>query len=95
MAINGLKKGDRQKAEQKAQQFIKGVNERTTTKSREKVYKPVTFSLNESCDQDINDLTYIPRDFKISRSGVIKAAIDLLKSQKLEDKIQWLRKYKD
>lgn len=104
MAIKGLQKGARKKAEQKAkeaidpQEFIEGANKRTNKtvgNGRQRVYKTATFSLNQECDQDINNLTYIPRDFKISRSGVIKAAIDFLKNQPLEKKLECLRKYRD
>lgn len=102
MAINGLKKGDRKTAEERSKlsinpdSFISGANNRVkSSNKRERIYKNATFSLNQECIDNINDLTYVPRNFKISRSGVVKAAIDLLINQPNEIKLDFLEKYKD
>lgn len=51
------------------------------TPARERVYKRITFSLSEDVDQEIDRLSLVPRDFRASRSDVIRAAVALLAAQ--------------
>ncbi len=108
--IKGLNKRDRKDAtekarqtinpkveEEKAQEFIKGVQKRIDTRSnekRKKLYERHTFSLTKEVSTSIDEISYMPKDFRASRSDVVKAAIDLLKSQPKEDIISQLMKVK-
>lgn len=42
-------------------------------------FKRYNFSLTESVSKDIDEISFYPRDFKCSRSHVIKAAISSFK----------------
>jgi len=59
--------------------------------TRERTYKRITFSLSDELDQEIERLSLIPRDFRASRSDVIRAAVALLAMQD-EAKIAQLMK---
>lgn len=82
--IKGLKKGDRPDVEKDAENFIKGASKRSANtesqKQRKKqVYQRYTFSLTKEVSDDIDKLTLAPRDFRINRSQVVKAGIEVLK----------------
>ena len=79
--LKGLKKGERLEVEAQAENFIVGAQER--------VY---TFSLNPSVSQAIDDISLIPRSFKINRSEVVKAAVEYLKNLPEEQLIEILQK---
>jgi len=95
--IKGLKKGDRPKVEAEAEKFISGAKkrvEKTGTVKRERVYERYSFSLTPDVSKDIDDLSYLPSDFRSSRSDVVKAGISLLKSMDKKDAINELKKVK-
>lgn len=50
------------------------------TTAKEKGYKRITFSLSDEVDKEVDRLSLVPRDFRASRSDVIRAAIALLGS---------------
>jgi len=92
--IKGLKKGDRPKVEQEAEEFISGVKkriEKTGATRRERVYERYTFSLTPDISKDIDEISYLPSDFRVNRSDVIKAAILLLKNKDKKIIIEQLR----
>ena len=108
--IKGLNKNNRQEAtkraqqeidppvqEEKAQEFIKGAQKRGQPKhssSRTRLYERHTFSLTGSVSNMIDEISYMPKDFRANRSDVIKAAVDLLRNQPKEDIIKQLMKVK-
>ncbi|MFQ5561327.1 MAG: hypothetical protein ACE5FU_12205 [Nitrospinota bacterium] len=95
--IKGLKKGDRPKVEMEAEEFISGAQKRTEKvgkPKREKVFERYNFSLTSDISKDIDEISYLPSDFRVNRSDVLKAAILLLKSQSKEEIIEQLRKIK-
>lgn len=86
MGIGSLKKDARSKAASKeADEFIAGAkvdgSRAEKPAKRERVYKRVTFSLSDDIDQEIDRLSLIPREFRASRSDVIRTAIALLAEQ--------------
>lgn len=54
-------------------------------------FKRYNFSLTELVSQDIDEISLYPRDFKCSRSDVIKAAIASFKSLPKSEQIQLLK----
>jgi hypothetical protein len=93
MGVGDLAKhGNRATAtSQEADDFINGA--RTDGKKavkpkpiKERVYKRLTFSLSQDIDDDIERLSLVPRDFRATRSDVIRAAVALLASRP-EDEI--------
>lgn len=52
------------------------------------------FSLTKSVSDDIDNISYMPKGFRVNRSDVVKAAIELLKSQPEEEVIKQLMKVK-
>ena len=96
--LKGLKKGARPEIEKQAENFIKGANDRVTVHSSKEeskqTYKRLTFSLTENVSNDIDKLSLTPRDFKVSRSDVVKAGIALLKSLPEEEQVATLRNAK-
>ena len=53
--------------------------------------KRVNLSLDEQSDATIDRLSLLPRDFKASRSDVVKAAVALLATYAEDDVIELLR----
>ena len=103
--IRGLKKGDRperereavkelaqdEETERKAQAFIKP----SVSKSRKvRVYERYTFSLTPEVSADIDELTLASREFRVSRSEVVKAGVEALKGLSREQLAKVLRKVK-
>ena len=64
-----------------------GKNSKVKTAS----YKRVNLSLDEMVDAELDRLSLLPRDFKASRSDVVKAAVALLVAQADTDIIEMLR----
>lgn len=102
MGVADMKKGAREltpKVERatskEADQFVSGakVDGAATTRAaaREKVYKRITFSLTEEIDQQIDRLSLVPRDFRASRSDVIRAAVALLAGQSEADIVRLMK----
>lgn len=90
MSIGSLKKDARSKAASKeADDFIAGAkvdgSKAEKPSKRERIYKRVTFSLSDDIDQEIDRLSLIPREFRASRSDVIRAAVAMLASQSDEE----------
>jgi len=54
-------------------------------------YKRVNLSLDEQVDAELDRLSLLPRDFKASRSDVVKAAVALLAVQSDAEIIELLR----
>ena len=108
--IKGLGKGDRQNAEARAKQaidpeaqedaaedFIGGSAKRVKSSGRNerpRVYERCMFSLTKAVSEDIDHISYMPRDFRVNRSDVVNAAIDFLKSHPAEEVIKQLMKVK-
>lgn len=62
------------------------------TKPRtERKYKRVNLSLDEQVDAELDRLSLLPRDFKSSRSDVVKAAVALLSTHSDTEIIEMLR----
>lgn len=55
-------------------------------------FRRFNFSLTAEVSKDIDEISFLPRDFKISRSDVIKAAILNFKKLSESEKIEILRK---
>ncbi|MNC55006.1 hypothetical protein D3C75_1045150 [compost metagenome] len=64
-----------------------GENSKPTTRK----YKRVNLSLDEQVDAELDRLSLLPRDFKSSRSDVVKAAVALLATHSDTDVIEMLR----
>jgi hypothetical protein len=81
--LKGLIKGERPSPEVAADHFIRGAQERVVelshkaTKS-DRTFQRYTFSLTADVSEKIDQISLIPRQFRSSRSDVIKAAIELL-----------------
>ena len=80
-------------AEADADAFIKAakVHNGDTPKPTARKYKRVTLSLDELSDAEIDRLSLLPRDFKSSRSDVVKAAVGLLATRSDAEVIELLR----
>ncbi|MNG14779.1 hypothetical protein D3C84_985600 [compost metagenome] len=57
----------------------------------ERNYKRVNLSLDTQIDAEIDRLSLLPRDFKASRSDVVKAAVALLATHSDAEVIEMLR----
>jgi len=55
-------------------------------------FKRFNFSLTDEISKDIDEISFLPRDFKSSRSDVVKAAILYFKQLSEIEKIEGLRK---
>lgn len=55
-------------------------------------FKRYNFSLTKPISKDIDCISLLPRDFKCSRSDVVKASILVFKSLSEADQIEALRK---
>ncbi|MNF18583.1 hypothetical protein D3C80_2227560 [compost metagenome] len=51
----------------------------------------MTLSLDELIDAEIDRLSLLPRDFKTSRSDIVKAAVALLATRSDADVVELLR----
>jgi hypothetical protein len=97
--IKGLKKGERPSIEKEAKNFIKGATERVAGHSpqkniRPKKYERYTFSLTPEISKDIDNLSLVPMEFKVNRSEVLKAGVELLKSLPDNELVKALRNVK-
>ena len=108
--IKGLKKGDRperereaakglvqdEETDRKAQTFIGGGKPSVgASKPRKvRVYERYTFSLTPEVSADIDKLTLVSREFRVSRSEVVKAGVEALKGLSREQLVEVLRKVK-
>lgn len=54
-------------------------------------FKRFNFSLTERVSKDINEISFLPNDFKCSRSDVVKAAIHSFNKLSKADKLLMLR----
>lgn len=54
-------------------------------------FKRYNFSLTDDVSRDIDSISLLPRDFKCSRSDVVKAAICSLKNLSEQEKISILK----
>lgn len=54
-------------------------------------FKRVNFSLTEQVSKDIDSISFLPTNFKCSRSDVVKAAVLSFKNLSEEEKITALR----
>ncbi len=105
--IKGLKKGDRperereavgglaqdEETERKAQAFIKS-SVGASKPHKVRVYERYTFSLTPEVSADIDELTLASREFRVSRSEVVKAGVEALKELSREQLAKVLRKVK-
>ncbi|MNI87722.1 hypothetical protein D3C73_1449450 [compost metagenome] len=63
----------------------------TDTKTSGVRYKRVNLSLDAQVDAELDRLSLLPRDFKASRSDVVKAAVALLSTHSDAEVIEMLR----
>jgi hypothetical protein len=93
MSLKGLGKADREPRDIQADDFIKGANQRVTAlkPKRQKTYAPCIFSLTAEVSKEIDRLALTPRNFRASRSDVVKAAVALFASLPEEDQIEKLK----
>jgi len=77
MSLKGLGKEERHVQEIKAEDFIKGASKRVASLKigKERTYERCMFSLTHEVSKEIDRLSLVPRDFRASRSDVVKAAI--------------------
>lgn len=77
MSLKGLGKDERHVHEVKAEDFIKGATKRVASLKigKERTYERCMFSLTSEVSKEIDRLSLVPRDFRASRSDVVKAAI--------------------
>ena len=59
------------------------------------VFKRTTFSLTENLNKKIDELVFMPRTFRSSRSEVVKAAVLSLAELSEEEIVDILKRYKD
>ena len=59
------------------------------------VFKRTTFSLTENLNKKIDELVFMPRTFRSSRSEVVKAAVLSLAELSEEEIVEILKRYKD
>lgn len=92
MSLKGLGKKTQADGEG-ADDFIKSakVADKASTQTKAVKFERKTFSLNAEVDAQIDQLSYLPRDFKVSRSDVVKAAVGLLASLSEAEIIEVLR----
>ncbi len=94
MSLKGLNKNDRQ-SEQAAEDFIRGAKERVSALTPStKTFERVTFSLNADVSREIDRLSLVPREFRASRSDVVKAAIAVFSTLPEDQQINELTKVK-
>lgn len=88
---------------EKVEAFKAGVSDTTvrpfkggdkTKVKKKRVFERYTFSLTPDLSDDIDKLSFMPRDFRSNRSDVIKAAISLLNSLPKQEIIEYLKKVK-
>ncbi len=93
MSLKGLGKDERHVQEVKADDFIKGASKRVASLKvgKERTFERYTFSLTPDVSNEIDRISLIPRDFRASRSDVIKAAISAFSALPLEEQIKSLR----
>ena len=95
----GLKREDQTVIEAKAENFIKGASERAddlkqAKKTKGRSYKTYTFSLTEAVSMDIDKLSFMPKDFRASRSDIVKAGIETLKRLPEDQLIELIKEIK-
>lgn len=93
VGIKGLKKGDRPKVERQAEKFIAGAASKKTTPRRGQGprFQRYTFSLTADVSAEIDKLSLVPREFRTSRSDVVKAGVEALKRLPKSDLVALLR----
>lgn len=65
-----------------------------SSNGRTKTHKSYMFSLSEPVSNDIDKISLKPRDFKVSRSEVVKAGVEALKNLSKEELMEVLRRVK-
>lgn len=82
MALKGLGKSERPEVEEKALHFINGVQQRVAAIGKvdesKRVFERYTFSLTKPTSDEIDRLSVVPRNFRASRSDIVKAGISAL-----------------
>lgn len=81
--LKGLNKSERVALDVDVEQFIRGAQERVVDLTPKpmnpnRTFQRYTFSLTADVSEKIDQISLIPRQFRASRSDVIKAAIELL-----------------
>jgi hypothetical protein len=90
MSLKGLNK-----TEIAAQEFIKGAKDRVaamTPKSAK--FERMTFSLTADISKEIDRLSLVPREFRASRSDVVKAAIAVFAALPEDQQVMQLEQVK-
>ena len=88
--IKGLMKGDRPDHERRAEKFISGASPRQTH-NKAPSFKRYTFSLTADVSAEIDRLSLAPRDFRASRSDVVKAGVEALRQLPEVELVEILR----
>lgn len=94
MSLKGLSKSPSPAGQAEADAFIgaaKVMHNGENPKLRTVRYKRVNLSLDEQIDAELDRLSLLPRDFKASRSDVVKAAVALLATHSDAEVIDMLR----
>ena len=95
MSLKGLRKAPSPAGQTAdADAFIgaaKVMHNGTDTKPSGVRYKRVNLSLDAQVDAELDRLSLLPRDFKASRSDVVKAAVSLLATHSEAEIIEMLR----
>ncbi len=88
--IKGLKKGDRAGAERQAEEFISAAPVRQSRGVGPR-FRRYTFSLTPDISAEIDRLSLVPREFRTSRSDVVKAGVEALRLLPKADLVALLR----
>jgi hypothetical protein len=88
--IKGLNKGDRPDTERRAEDFISGASVQNTRGTGQR-FRRYTFSLTPQVSAEIDQLSLVPREFRTSRSDVVKAGVEALKRLPKADLVTLLR----
>lgn len=95
--LGGLTKTDRELVEKdlQAADFIKGATRRVAALTpSQATYKRVMFSLTEQDSAEIERLSLVPRDFRATRSDVVKAAVAAFSSLPEAEQLRLLKQVK-
>ncbi len=77
-----------------ADTFIKGAKVSHGKQTSHVTFQRKNFSLTETVSDEIDRLSLIPREFRSSRSDVVKAAVELLSTQPDSVIVEMLKKAK-
>lgn len=96
MSLKGLGKDERHVQEIKAEDFIKGASKRVASLKvgKERTFERCMFSLTHEVSKEIDRLSLVPRDFRATRSDVVKAAVAAFSSLPEAEQLRLLKQVK-